>query len=174
MTLILCKSALYILQASSYYTRLKISLFFIILKIEKIKILDDLRQIMRSKKISLVVVPLLITACSSNNDKALVQDVYNSQYDCASDWNTELCEEEQSNSSTSGGGSHSGVYYGGSRYLGPQYYDGNRKVNYLGRKVEPSTNLSTGQPFVSRVAKSSSKSSPVRGGFGRSGFSFGG
>ena len=129
---------------------------------------------MRSKKISQVVVPLLITACSSN-DKPLVQDVYNSQYDCSYDWNTELCEEEQTTTSSSS--SHGGgYYYGGSgtRYVGPQYYDGNRKVNYLGRKVEPSTNLSVGQPFVSQVSKSSSKSSPVRGGFGRSGFSFGG
>ena len=129
---------------------------------------------MRSKKISLVVVPLLITACSSN-DKPLVQDVYNSQYDCSYDWNTELCEEEQTTTSSSS--SHGGgYYYGGSgtRYVGPQYYGGNRKVNYLGRKVEPSTNLSVGQPFVSQVSKSSSKSSPVRGGFGRSGFSFGG
>ena len=130
---------------------------------------------MRSKKISLVIVPLLITACSSN-DKPLVQDVYNSQYDCSYDWNSELCEEEQA-STSSGSSSHSsGYYYGssGSRYIGPQYYQGNRKVNYLGRKVEPSTNLSTGQPYVSQVNKSSSKSSPVRGGFGRSGFSFGG
>lgn len=127
---------------------------------------------MRSKKISLVIVPLLITACSSN-DKPLVQDVYNSQYDCSYDWDQELCEEEQT--SSSGGGSHvSSGYYGGSRYIGPQYYEGNRKVNYLGRKIQPSTNLSVGQPHISQVARSNSKSSPVRGGFGRSGFSFGG
>lgn len=127
---------------------------------------------MRSKKISLVIVPLLITACSSN-DKTLVQDVYNNQYDCSSDWNTELCEEEQSTSSSSSS-THSGYYYGGGRYMGPQYYEGNRKVNFSGRKIEPSTNLSTGQPYISQVVKSNSKSSPVRGGFGRSGFSFGG
>lgn len=128
---------------------------------------------MRSKKISLVVVPLLLTACSSN-DKPLVQDVYNSQYNCSYDWNTELCEKEQTNTSTSSG--HGGYYYGGSgsRYYGPQYYEGNRKVNYLGRKVEPSTNLSVGTPHLSQTNKMSSKSSPVRGGFGRSGFSFGG
>lgn len=126
---------------------------------------------MRSKKISLVIVPLLLTACSSN-DKTLVQDVYNNQYDCSTDWNTELCEEEQSNSS---GGYHSGYYYGGgSRFVGPQYYQGNREVNYLGRNVQPSTNLSVGQPLISQVSKSNSKSSPIRGGFGRSGFSFGG
>ncbi|WP_228203380.1 hypothetical protein [Acinetobacter sp. CFCC 10889] len=113
------------------------------------------------------MVPLLITACSSN-DKPLVQDVYNSQYDCTSDWNTELCEEEQTTSSSSGG------YYGGARYIGPQYYQGNRKVNFSGRKIEPLTNRSIGQPHISQVAKSNSKSSPVRGGFGRSGGSFGG
>lgn len=123
---------------------------------------------MRSKKISLVVVPLLITACSSNHDKTLVQDVYNSQYDCASDWNTELCEEEQTSSSGGGG------YYVGSRFIGPQYYRSNRKVNFAGRKVQPSTNLSVGQPYISQVVKSNSKSSPIRGGFGRSGGSFGG
>jgi len=129
---------------------------------------------MRSKKISLVVVPLLITACSSN-DKPMVQDIYNSQYDCSYDWSTELCEEEQASSTSSSGGHYyGGGYYGGSRYVGPQYYEGNRKVNYQGRKIEPSSNLSTGQPFVSQVTKTGSKSSPIRGGFGRSGFSFGG
>ncbi|MFM6904757.1 MAG: hypothetical protein ACKOUU_01585, partial [Acinetobacter tjernbergiae] len=50
---------------------------------------------MRSKKINLVVVPLLLSACS-HNDGPLVQDVYNNQYDCATDWNTETCEEENS------------------------------------------------------------------------------
>lgn len=136
------------------------------------KNLNDTRLKMRSKKISLVVVPLLITACSSNN-KTLVQDVYNNQYDCSYDWKTELCEEEN-NSATSSSGGHSSGYYGGSRYIGPQYYQGNRKVNFQGRKVEPSTNLSVGKPFISQVTKNHSKSSPVRGGFGRSGFSFGG
>ena len=129
---------------------------------------------MRSKKISLVVVPLLLTACSSN-DQVLVQDVYNSQYDCDYDWDQELCEEESSESSGSSG-SHggSGYYTTGSRFYGPSYYSENRKVNFQGRKLEPTTNLSTGQPLLARVTKSSSKSSPVRGGFGRSGFSFGG
>ncbi|WOE41597.1 hypothetical protein [Acinetobacter chinensis] len=126
---------------------------------------------MRSKKICLVVVPLLLTACS-NNDRTLNQDVYNNQYDCSYDWNPELCEEEQQSSS---GGSHSsGYYYTGSRYFGPQYYAGQRKVNFQGRKIQPSTNLSVGQPLVSQVVRTQSKSSPVRGGFGRSGFSFGG
>lgn len=125
---------------------------------------------MRSKKISLVIVPLLMTACSGE-EKPLVQDVYNSQYDCAYDWNVELCEEENS---SSGSSSHGGYYYGGGRYIGPQYYEGNRKVNYAGRKLQPSTNLSAGQPLVSQVRKSTSRSSPIRGGFGRSGSSFGG
>ncbi|HGY3810562.1 TPA: hypothetical protein ACNVWW_003407, partial [Acinetobacter baumannii] len=47
---------------------------------------------MRSKKINLVVVPLLLTACS-HNDGPLVQDVYNNQYDCARDWNNETCKQ---------------------------------------------------------------------------------
>jgi hypothetical protein len=34
--------------------------------------------------------------------------------------------------------------------------------------------LSVGRPIISSTAKSSSFSSPIRGGFGRSGFSFGG
>ncbi len=65
---------------------------------------------MRSKKINLVVVPLLLTACS-HNDGPLVQDVYNNQYDCARDWNNETCKQENS---SSGHGSS----YVGSRYLG--------------------------------------------------------
>jgi len=55
---------------------------------------------MRSKKINLVVVPLLLSACS-HNDGPLVQDVYNNQYDCAADWNTETCEEENGSGSGS-------------------------------------------------------------------------
>lgn len=121
---------------------------------------------MRSKKISLILVPLLITACS--NDDTLVQDVYNNQYDCSYDWDPELCEQEQSSSSHS----HGSGYYG--HYLGPQYYRGNREVSHLGQTLTPRSNLSVGSPIVSQVQKSTSRSSPIRGGFGRSGFSFGG
>lgn len=128
---------------------------------------------MRSKKINLVVIPLLLTACS-HNDGPLVQDVYNNQYDCATDWNTETCEEE--NSSVHGGSSSSTHAYGYStgRYLGPQYYQNNREVSFHGNRLRPNSNLSIGRPSVSTTAKTYSASSPVRGGFGRSGFSFGG
>lgn len=119
---------------------------------------------MSAKKISLVIVPLLLTACSGS--KTLEQDVYNNQYDCIRDWNTDLCEEEQS---SSGSG-----YYGGVRYIGPQYYAGNRKVKYKGRLIAPNTKNSSGQPIVSQVVKAHAKSQPVRGGFGRGGSSFGG
>ncbi len=122
---------------------------------------------MRSKKISLVIVPLLLTACSQ--EKPLVQDVYNNQYDCAKDWSNDLCEEQSSSTSS---GYHGGYY--ASRYLGPQYYQGNRKVDYQGFNFSPNTNSSIGQPVVSQTVKTASKSSPIRGGFGRSGFSFGG
>lgn len=122
---------------------------------------------MSSKKISLVIVPLLLSACSGS--KILEQDVYNNQYDCMRDWNTELCEEEQSSTSSSGG-----FYYAGSRYIGPQYYSGNRKVKYKGRLIAPNSKNSSGQPVVSQVVKTNAKSQPVRGGFGRGGSSFGG
>jgi len=129
---------------------------------------------MRSKKINLVVVPLLLTACS-HNDGPLVQDVYNSQYDCATVTLCLTCEEE--NSSGSGGSSAGVRYYGGfgsGRYLGPQYYQNNREVSFRGNTLSPRTNLSVGQPSISTTAKTYSASSPVRGGFGRGGFSFGG
>jgi hypothetical protein len=129
---------------------------------------------MRSKKINLVVVPFLLTACS-HNDGPLVQDVYNNQYDCATDWNTETCEEE--NGSGSGSSTASVRYYGGfgsGRYLGPQYYQHNREVSFKGNTLRPHTNLSVGQPSISTTAKRSSVSSPIRGGFGRGGSSFGG
>ncbi len=84
---------------------------------------------MRSKKINLVVVPLLLTACS-HNDGPLVQDVYNNQYDCARDWNNETCKQENS---SSGHGSS----YVGSRYLGPAYYQNNREVSYHGNTLHP-------------------------------------
>lgn len=124
---------------------------------------------MRTKKISLVVVPILLSACSGQ--KTLQQDVYNNQYDCAMDWQTDLCEQEnsQSSSSSSGGGG----YYAG-RYLGPQYYSNNRSVKYLGRVVQPYGNRSVSSPVVSVSAYNNSKSSPIRGGFGRSSGSFGG
>lgn len=129
---------------------------------------------MRSKKINLVVVPLLLTACS-HDDGPLVQDVYNNQYDCATDWNTETCEEENG---TSSGSSTAGVrYYGGfgsGRYLGPQYYQGNREVSFRGSTLQPRSNLSVGQPTISTTVKSNAISSPIRGGFGRGGSSFGG
>lgn len=81
-----------------------------------------------SKKINLVVVPLLLTACS-HNDGPLVQDVYNNQYDCARDWNNETCKQENS---SSGHGSS----YVGSRYLGPAYYQNNREVSYHGNTLQ--------------------------------------
>jgi len=126
-------------------------------------------QIMRSKKINLVVVPLLLTACS-HNDGPLIQDVYNNQYDCAADWNTDTCEEENNNASS---GYYAGSY-GSNRYLGPQYYQNNREVSFRGHTLRPRSNLSVGQPIVSTTLKSSSLSSPIRGGFGRGGMSFGG
>ena len=118
---------------------------------------------MRSKKISLVLVPLLLTACSGS--KTLEQDVYNNQYDCMRDWNYELCEEE--NTGVSG-------YYASTHYIGPQYYAGNRKVKYKGRLIAPNTQKRSGQPIISQVVKAHAKSQPVRGGFGRGGRSFGG
>ena len=120
---------------------------------------------MRSKKISLVVVPLLLSACS-HNDGPLVQDVYNNQYDCVADWNTETCEEENNSGNS---GSSAGV-----RYLGPQYYQNNREVSFRGNTLHPRSNLSVGQPSISTTAKRYSVSSPIRGGFGRGGSSFGG
>ena len=103
---------------------------------------------MRSKKINLVVVPLLLTACS-HNDGPLVQDVYNNQYDCARDWNNETCKQENS---SSGHGSS----YVGSRYLGPAYYRNNREVSFRGNTLHPYSNLSVGRPVISSTAKSAS------------------
>ena len=123
---------------------------------------------MRTKKISLVVVPILLSACSSQ--KTLQQDVYNNQYDCSMDWQTDLCEEEDNSSNSSSGGG----YYAAGRYLGPQYYQGNRKVKYLGRVFEPRGNRSVTQPRVSVHSYTGKTYSPIRGGFGRSGGSFGG
>lgn len=123
---------------------------------------------MRSKKISLVVVPVLLTACSHSD--TLVQDVYKNQYDCELDWNAETCEQEQH---SSGGGHYYGGY-GTGRYLGPQYYEDNRKVSFRGNTLRPRSNLSIGQPMISKTMQRYSASSPIRGGFGRGGSSFGG
>ena len=120
--------------------------------------------IMRTKKLSLVVVPLLLTACSQNN--TLHQDVYNNQYDCLQDWQSELCEPDSTQASSEWGGH--------SVYIGPQYYKKNRKVRYLGRVVKATGKRHNGNPIVSTQVLSAAKSSPIRGGFGRSGGSGGG
>lgn len=119
---------------------------------------------MRTKKLTLVVVPLLLTACSQNN--TLQQDVYNNQYDCQQDWQPELCEQETSTSSSG--------WNTGSTYVGPQYYKKNRKVRYLGRVVRATGKRDNGNPIISTQVMKYTKSSPIRGGFGRSGFSGGG
>lgn len=121
---------------------------------------------MRTKKISLVVVPLLLTACSSS--KTLQQDVYNSQYDCYQDWDYQLCEPEEEEYTSSGSG---GGYVG--RYIGPQYYKGNRKVKVAGRVVKAYSDLAVSSKISTRV-NTQAKSTPIRGGFGRGGSSFGG
>jgi len=79
---------------------------------------------MRTKKLTLVVVPVLLTACSGS--KTLQQDVYNNQYNCYQDWHFELCEPANENGESSYNGS-SGVY------IGPQYYKNKRKVRYMGQ-----------------------------------------
>lgn len=118
---------------------------------------------MRSKKISLVVVPLLLSACSDN--KTLKQDVYDNQYDCTLDWNYQLCDKELNHD-------ESGALY--IRYIGPQYYANNREVKYKGRVVAAYSQRSSRQPLVSKVVKKFAKSQPIRGGFGRGGGTFGG
>ncbi|MEB3768346.1 hypothetical protein [Acinetobacter sp. MD2] len=119
---------------------------------------------MRSKKVSLALVPLLLVACSKQD--RLVQDVYNNQYDCQNDWNNELCETE----SNSGGGHASSRIH----FVGPYYYLNNREVQFQGRTLRPQQNLSLRHSIITATAKTRTSSSPIRGGFGRSGFSFGG
>lgn len=118
---------------------------------------------MRTKKLSLVVVPLLLTACSQSN--VLQQDVYNNQYDCQQDWRYELCEPV---STTSDG------YTSTSAFVGPQYYKKNRKVRYLGKVVKATGKRYNGKPLTSTQLNSASKSTPIRGGFGSSSSSSGG
>ncbi|WP_180079336.1 MULTISPECIES: hypothetical protein [unclassified Acinetobacter] len=116
---------------------------------------------MRTKKLSLVVVPLLLTACSQSN--VLQQDVYNNQYDCRQDWRYELCEPDSTGSSG---------YV--SAFVGPQYYKKNRKVRYLGKVVKATGKRHNGNPLISTQLNSASKSTPIRGGFGSSSGSSGG
>ncbi len=52
---------------------------------------------MRSKTLTLVVVPVLLAACS--NSGRLQQDVYNDQYNCSQDWDRNLCQPYNSTSS---------------------------------------------------------------------------
>lgn len=111
---------------------------------------------MRSKHVSLILVPVLLTACSRDN--TLHQDVYNNQYDCMRDWSMELCQPEEENSSSS-------TYLG--TYVGPQYYKNNRKVKILrtGRQHKAYSRLST-RTKISQSLIVNAKSSPIRGGFG--------
>ena len=119
---------------------------------------------MRTKKLTLVVVPVLLTACSGS--KTLQQDVYNNQYNCYQDWHFELCEPANENSESSYSGS-TGVY------IGPQYYKNNRKVKRAGRVITAYGNRSISSKISNHV-HTQAKSTPIRGGFGRGGSSFGG
>lgn len=125
---------------------------------------------MRSKKLSLVVVPVLLAACS--NSGRLQQDIYNSQYYCSQDWDQNLCEPYNSTSSYRTASSNYQIFY-----IGPQYYSNNRKVKYLGRTLTAQGTRHINQPVVSQHVFKDAKSKPIRrGGFGRatSGTSFGG
>lgn len=125
---------------------------------------------MRSKKLSLVVVPVLLAACS--NSGRLQQDIYNSQYYCSQDWDQNLCEPYNSTSSYRTASSNYQIFY-----IGPQYYSNNRKVKYLGRTLTAQGTRHINQPVVSQHVFKDAKSKPIRrGGFGRAtgGTSFGG
>ena len=110
---------------------------------------------MRSKHVTLTLVPLLLTACAQDN--TLHQDVYNNQYDCVRDWNLELCTADSTSS---------GVGYVGT-YLGPQYYKNTRKVKILrnGKQQRAYGNRSTGSK-ISQSLLQNARSTPIRGGFG--------
>lgn len=114
---------------------------------------------MRTRKLSLVVVPLLLTACSQNN--VLQQDVYNNQYDCKQDWDLQLCDEEKPLDANE--------WMGNSTYIGPQYYSEIRQVRYLNRVLKGSGPRHNGHPVVSTHVKPYAKSKPIRGGFGQTG-----
>ncbi|WP_122901777.1 hypothetical protein [Acinetobacter sp. B51(2017)] len=125
---------------------------------------------MRSKKLSLVVVPVLLAACS--NSGRLQQDIYNSQYYCSQDWDQNLCEPYNSTSSYRTASSNYQIFY-----IGPQYYSNNRKVKYLGRTLTAQGTRHINQPVMSQHVFKDAKSKPIRrGGFGRAtgGTSFGG
>lgn len=125
---------------------------------------------MRSKKLSLVVVPVLLAACS--NSGRLQQDIYNSQYYCSQDWDQNLCEPYNSTSSYHTASSNYQIFY-----IGPQYYSNNRKVKYLGRTLTAQGARHINQPVLSQHVFKDAKSKPIRrGGFGRAtgGTSFGG
>lgn len=125
---------------------------------------------MRSKKLSLVVVPVLLAACS--NSGRLQQDIYNSQYYCSQDWDQNLCEPYNSTSSYRTASSSYQIFY-----IGPQYYSNNRKVKYLGRTLTAQGTRHINQPVMSQHVFKDAKSKPIRrGGFGRAtgGTSFGG
>lgn len=112
---------------------------------------------MRTKKLSLVVVPLLLTACSQNN--VLLQDVYDNQYSCQQDWHPDLCEKQST--------SYSGGWTGQSTYIGPQYYQNIRRVRYLGRVVKATGRHQQGNPIISKTINPNAKSKPIaRRGFG--------
>jgi hypothetical protein len=125
---------------------------------------------MRTKKLSLVIVPVLLSACSSSG--RLQQDIYNSQYSCSQDWNADLCEPYNATSSYQTASSNYAMFY-----IGPQYYSNNRKVKYRTRTLKATGNRSMPDRVYSDHVFRDAKSQPIRrGGFGRStgGSSFGG
>ena len=119
----------------------------------------------------LCLVPLFFAVKGCEGDESTVQrDVYQTKQSCVEDWNQEaLCQETGEHA---GGGGH--FSSGGHSYMGPAYFENDRRVAYQGNEFSPRTGNQASRPaFVrtssaSELAQSSAGRPIARGGFGRS------
>lgn len=141
----------------------------------------------RTRRLSLVLVPILLAGCGEDIPDDMQRDVYTKFEDCMADWGkTELCQQmaapeaqqfagQAASASAPGNSSSAGSHL---IFWGPSYYPGNRVVDYGGQRFAPTTNRAMPRPFAvtsksSLAARSSpgtaARSSAARGGFGSGG-----
>lgn len=129
----------------------------------------------KTRNLSLILVPILLTAgCSEVPDK-IQRDVYTRAEDCMRDWQQQdLCQQMPASDAAQHATHTSGGVH--PTYWGPTYNANDRAVVYNGSTVAPLSNNTMSRPMVVTSTSSlAAQSSPgtaravARGGFGGAG-----
>ncbi len=129
-----------------------------------------------------LLVLLALVGCEDDSTVTAQRDVYTRLEDCMADWGDKaLCQQMEQTAEAeaqraANTGAHGGVVMQPYPYFyGPTYYGGERVV-YVGDQHQPRHalgNHSAQPPRITTVRSSSLPSHVSRGGFGRTGGSFG-